>query len=179
MVDASPTGAGCGVLYVLRMAAKGKDKSDEATIENRRARHDYEVIRTLEVGVALRGSEVKSIRAGRASISEGFVRAELEPMCRLTLEGMHVDEYGPAKGVNQHSPLRTRSLLAHRKEIRKLAAEADAKGMTIVPLKMYFKDGRVKLLIGLARGKQAHDRREDIRKRDVERDIRRTLSKRV
>lgn len=158
--------------------ATPKQSANEPTIENRKARHDYEIVRTLEVGIALLGPEVKSIRAGRASIGEGYVRAESAP-CRLTLEGMHVDEYGPSRGARPLAPARTRALLAHRKEIEKLAAESAAKGMTIVPLKMYFKEGRVKLLIGLARGKQAHDRRQDIKARDSKREIRRAMSKRV
>lgn len=155
-----------------------KSKADEPTIENRKARHDYEVVRTLEVGVALLGPEVKSIRAGRASIGEGFVRAEADP-CSLKLEGMHIDEYGPSRGSRPLPPARTRALLAHKREIVKLAAEASAKGMTIVPLKLYFKDGRVKLLIGLARGKQAHDRRQDIKARDSQREIQRAMSRKV
>jgi len=160
------------------MASKTKkqQKTNEPTIENRKARHQYHIDETLEVGVALRGSEVKAVRAGRMSLGEGYVRAEAEPP-RLYLYGVHIGEYENASGVNQHAAVRPRILLAHKREIRSLAIESQAKGTTIVPLKAYFKNGRVKLLIGLARGKKQHDKRQDVKKREVEREMRRAMTR--
>ncbi|TVQ34233.1 MAG: SsrA-binding protein SmpB [Phycisphaeraceae bacterium] len=158
--------------------AKGKGKTNEPEIVNRKARHDYTIDRTLEVGIVLQGSEVKSIRAAQASLAEGYVRAEAAP-ARLTLHSVHINEYPPAAGVNQHEPTRTRRLLAHKREIIKLATDTLSKGVTIVPLKMYFKDGRVKLLIGVGTGKKKGDRREDMREREAKRDIERAMSKKM
>ncbi|MEZ6242978.1 MAG: SsrA-binding protein [Phycisphaerales bacterium] len=127
------------------MAKKGKSAKGAPTIENRQARHNYFVDDTLEVGIKLQGSEVKSIRAGNCSIAEGYVTAQAEP-ARLTLHGINVGVYGPA-GQNQHPAVRNRVLLAHKREIVKLARQVDQKGVTIVPLKLYFKNGMAKLLI--------------------------------
>ncbi len=154
---------------------------DAPEILNRRAHHDFHISDTLEVGVQLRGTEVRSIRQGRCSLAEGYVRAEAQPLA-LLLYGVHIDEYpaaGPVRAGRQHAPARSRVLLAHAREIRKLAVAADAKGFTILPLKMYFKKGRVKLLIGLGRGKKAYDKRQDIKKREAERDVRRAMSRRA
>jgi SsrA-binding protein len=158
--------------------AKRKGQSDSPTIENRRARHDYHIGDTLEVGIVLQGSVVKSVRDGKASLADGYVRAVEEPP-ELMLHGVHIDEYAPAAGVHQHDPRRNRVLLAHKKQIRKFARDAMQKGVTIVPLKMYFKDGRAKLLIGLATGKAEYDKRQDVQKREADRDIRRAMSKRI
>ena len=146
--------------------AKGKNKTAPTpVIENRKARHDYAIEETLEVGVALQGSEVKAIRDGKCSITEGYVRAQLEPL-RLELHGMHVHEYPPAAGAN-HIPTRTRKLLAHKREIERLARASLQKGVTIIPLKLYFNErGRAKLELALARGKKLHDKRETSKKRD-------------
>lgn len=158
--------------------AKGKNKTAPTpVIENRKARHDYAIEETLEVGVALQGSEVKAIRDGKCSITEGYVRAQLEPL-RLELHGMHVHEYPPAAGAN-HIPTRTRKLLAHKREIERLARASLQKGVTIIPLKLYFKDGWVKLLIGTARGKSSVDKRQSLKEREAQRDIQRAMSKRV
>ena len=147
------------------------------TIENRRARHDYFIEETLEVGIALSGSEIKSVRAGKVSLAEGFVRASETPVC-FTLHQVNIGEYQPA-GTLGHKPTRVRLLLAHKREVLKWGKKADVKGMTIVPLKMYFKGPWAKLEIGLARGKQAHDKRDTMAKRDAQRDIDRALSKRA
>ena len=159
--------------------AKGRKKTDPdaVVIENRRARHDFRIGDTLECGIRLLGTEVKSIRAGRASLAEGWVRAELEPP-RLRLHGVHVAEYPPAGPHRQHEPIRTRPLLAHRKEIRELAKAQDGEGATLVPLKMYFKDGRAKLLVGVAEGRKKADKRQDIAKKEAKRDIERELRRR-
>ncbi|MFI4896214.1 MAG: SsrA-binding protein SmpB [Phycisphaerales bacterium JB059] len=161
--------------------AKGKHKKGRGeqtpTIENRRARHEYFIEETLEVGVVLQGSEVKSIRDGACTIAEGYVTARAEP-AKLTLHGINIGAYGPA-GAGNHPAVRNRALLAHKPEIKKLARQVDQKGVTIVPLKLYFKDGMVKLLIGVARGKQAHDKRKTIADRDAKRDIQRAMSTRM
>lgn len=160
--------------------ASGKDKKpNEPEISNRRAYHDYFVSETLEVGIMLVGTEVKSIRAGRASLGEGYVRAEGDPP-RLTLHGLHIDEYTSAgRGNIQHRPTRTRVLLAHAREIRKLHAKSQVKGYTLIPLKMYFKKGIVKLLIGVGEGKKHHDKREDLKLKSAKRDMDRAMSRRM
>jgi len=166
------------------MATKGKGTGKKGgpknapTIENRRARHDYVIDETLECGISLRGTEVKSIRDGQASLAEGYVRATESPLS-LELHGVHIAEYPPAGEHGQHAPTRVRPLLAHRRQIRKLATQTREKGFTLVPLKMYFVDGRVKLLIGLGRGKRRADKREDLTKREAQREIDRAMSKRA
>ena len=158
--------------------AKPADKSNAPEIHNRRARHDYHIEDTLEVGIKLRGTEIKSVRAGRISLQEGYVTASEAPVA-LELHAVRIDEYGPAGGLHrQHIPVRPRVLLAHVREIRKLARAAVVKGYTIVPLKLYFKEGKAKLLIGVARGKAVHDKREDIKKRDAQREMHRATSRR-
>lgn len=161
------------------MAKRKKDNvaSREPVIENRKARHDYHITDTLEVGIALQGSEVKAVRASLVSLGEGFVMASRSP-CRLVLHQVNIGEYGPA-GRLTHAAVRNRVLLAHKKEIEKLAAALDTKGVSLVPLKMYFKDGRVKLLIGVGEGKGHQDKRETIKEREARRDIDRAMSKRM
>lgn len=151
----------------------------EPTIENRRARHEYAISETLEVGMALVGTEVKAIRAGQVSLNEGFVLASSDATGRvaLTLHQVSIGEYAPG-GSQQHRLDRARVLLAHAREIRKLARQLDVKGVTIVPLKMYFKDGRVKLLIGMGTGKAEHDKRRAIAERESQRELRRLMSRR-
>lgn len=156
--------------------AKRKDKSGEPVIENRRARFDYHITDTLETGIVLRGSEVKSVRDGRVSLAEGYVRVQDRPLA-LYLHSVNIDEYGPA-GSTQHAMARTRKLLAHRREIEKLARQVQQKGMTIVPLRMYFKNGYAKVLIGVGKGKSKHDKRSSIAERESKRDISRAMSRR-
>ncbi len=152
------------------------DEHEGRVIENRKARFNYHILDTLETGIVLRGSEVKSVRDGKVSIAEGYVRAEDNPP-GLVLYGMNIDAYGPA-GPRQHNPKRSRPLLAHKREIRKLHREVQQKGMTIVPLKLYFKNGYAKLLIGLGKGKSKSDKRQTIAKREAGREIERAVSKR-
>lgn len=160
------------------MAGKPKQPATPEIV-NRRARHDYFIEDTLEVGIRLVGTEVKSVRAGRISLAEGYVRAHDNPIA-LELHSVHIDEYSAAgRGARQHNPTRGRALLAHKREIRKLAKASAVKGVTIVPLKVYFKDGKAKLLIGLGRGKAQHDKRQDIKKRESDREMRRATSKRL
>ena len=147
--------------------------SNEPVIENRRARHDYRIGDTLECGIELRGTEVKSIRDGKASLAEGWIKVQDAPL-GLTLHGVHVAEYPPA-GPRQHEPTRTRRLLAHKREIRKLFQAVGNTGTTLVPLKLYFKDGRAKILLGIAEGRRKADKRQDIERREAQRDIDRAM----
>ncbi len=156
-----------------RMARK---TSLEPTIENRRARHEFFIEDTLECGIRLLGTEVKSVRDGKVSLGEGYVQATADPPA-LVLHGVHIAEYPPAGEHRQHDPIRPRALLAHRREIRKLAQRAQAKGYTLVPLKLYFTRGRAKLLVGVGRGKKLHDKREDLAKRQARREIDRAMSR--
>jgi len=163
-------------------AQKGKGKSKtqarEPVIENRRARHDYTIEDTLECGIKLEGTEVKSVRNGQVSLAEGYVRA-VETPPSLHLHSVHIAEYPPAGEAHQHQPTRTRTLLAQKREIRKLLSKTKEKGVTLVPLKMYFVRGRAKHLIGLARGKRQSDKRQDISKREHKREIDRAMSKKI
>lgn len=158
--------------------AQKKAHSDAPEIQNRRARHDYHIEQTLEVGIVLSGPEVKAARAGRVSLAEGYVRAIEEPPS-LMLYSVHFEEYANARVID-HRPTRARVLLAHKREIIKLARQTDSKGATIVPLKLYFNSrGFAKLLIGVAHGKTRGDKRQDIKKREDQRDIARAMSRRV
>jgi len=156
---------------------KSSSNSHEPTIENRKARHDFFIEDTLECGVKLTGTEIKSIRAGKVSLGEGYVRATDAPIA-LVLHGVHIGEYPPAGEARQHVPTRERVLLAQKREIRKLADKTRQRGVTIVPLKIYFVRGRAKLLIGVARGKQKSDKRQDIATREARRDMDRAMSRR-
>ena len=138
---------------------------------NRRARHDYEIVDTLEVGMVLRGSEVKSLRDGKANMGDAYAiirRGE------LFLLKFHISAYDPAYVANAE-PMRERKLLAHRNQIRKWEHRMAEKGLTIVPLSAYFKDGRAKVELALARGKRRYDKRHAIREREEARDARRVL----
>ncbi len=160
--------------------ANGRKKTsnpDAMVIENRRARHDYLIGETLECGLRLLGTEVKSIRAGQASLAEGWIRATTDPPS-LVLQGVHVGEYPPAGPHRQHQPVRPRVLLAHKREILKLARAQDGENSTLVPLKIYFVDGRAKVLIGVAQGRKKSDKRQDIAKREAQRDMDRAMHRR-
>jgi len=158
------------------MAGKGTKKKDkgnrEPRIQNRKARFDYFITDTLTCGMKLTGTEIKSIRAGLASLKEGYVRAEDNPP-RLTLHSVHISEYAGAGPKHQHEPTRTRILLAHKREIRKWAVESRARGVSIVPLEITWEDSRAKLVIGLGIGKKKHDKRESMKKRAHDRDMER------
>lgn len=156
--------------------AKGKDKHDERTIENRKARFDYQIGETLECGMKLYGPEVKSVREGKVSLQEGFVRAQLEPPA-LWLHQVNIADYGPA-GPIQDTPTRVRKLLAHKREILKMYKLSEAKGATLVPLKLYFKNGYAKCLIGVGIGRKKGDKRQAIAERESKRDIARAMSRR-
>jgi SsrA-binding protein len=150
---------------------------NEPVIENRKARHAYSIGETLECGIQLRGTEIKSIRASQISLAEGWVRVQEQPLS-LSLHGVHIAEYPPAGAKRQHEPIRTRNLLAHKREIKTLADQLRAKSATLVPLKIYFVRGKAKLLVGVGLGKRKADKREDLAKRDAKRDMDRAMSRR-
>ena len=157
----------------------GKDRKDNLSprIENRKAWHEYFIEAKIECGMVLVGSEVKSLRAGKASLQEAFAR--IERRGELVLHQAHIDPYEKAASVNNHEPLRERKLLVHKRELRRLAdATEKGKGMTLIPLAIYFKDGRAKVELGVARGKQHHDKRDAIRKKEQDREMRRAMSHR-
>jgi SsrA-binding protein len=145
-----------------------REKAQRTITENRKARHDYHILETWEAGLALLGTEVKSIREGRVNLRDSYARVENG---EVWMQNVHISPYSH-RGSADHAELRPRKLLLHREEIRKMLGRVAEKGLTLVPLELYFKNGRVKVLLGLAKGKQAHDKRETIRRREVERETR-------
>ncbi len=139
---------------------------------NRKAFHEYHILETFEAGVQLKGSEVKSIREGKASLKQGYI---LIRKGEAWLKGSHIASYSHT-GSEGHEPVRNRKLLLHKKEIQRIGSKLAEKGLTAVPTKLYFKGGLIKLEFGLAKGKKLYDKRETKKKRDVERDIQRALS---
>ncbi len=143
-------------------------------LRNKKAHFDYEILERLECGIELAGSEVKSLRGGFVSFADSYVRMR---GTELVVCGLNISEYAMANRLNHDpNPNRGRRLLAHRREINKLAPQMDVKGLTVVPLSLYFKGGRVKLEIGLARGKATYDKRETIKKREFDRHKQRTMN---
>ncbi|GAU09959.1 SsrA-binding protein SmpB [Desulfoplanes formicivorans] len=142
--------------------------------QNRKARHLYELVEFVEAGMVLTGSEVKSLREGRISFMDGYVQFEHG---EAFLVGVHIAEYENA-GYAQHRPDRPRKLLLHKREIEGLMKKVEQKGLTVVPTKIYFKNGRIKLELALGRGKKLHDRRQDLKERAVKRDTARELASR-
>jgi len=136
--------------------------------ENRKAFHDYHLLETFEAGIALLGTEVKAIREGRVNLRDSFARLENG---EVFLFNVNISPYSH-RGYAEHEPLRRRKLLLHRHEIRKLIGKTVEKGMTLVPVKVYFKNNRIKVAVSLAKGKQAHDKREAIKKREADRETR-------
>lgn len=152
--------------------AKDKEKSEFQNIaENRKARHDYFVEESFEAGIVLVGSEVKSCRAGRVNLRDGYAQVRDG---ELFLYNVHISPYEQANRFN-HEPLRPRKLLMHKGEITRLLSQIREKGFTLVPLQMYFKKGKVKVQLALAKGKKAYDKREDIAARDVQREMARAM----
>jgi SsrA-binding protein len=139
-------------------------------INNRRAMHDYFIEAKIECGIVLVGSEVKSLRMGRASLQEAYARVEGKG---LVLHQCHIDPYEKAASVNNHEPLRERKLLVHKRELKRLVDATSNRGTTLIPLAIYFKDGRAKVELGVARGKQQHDKRESIKRKEQDRELRR------
>jgi SsrA-binding protein len=158
------------------MADKSEREKAQRTIaENRKARHDYHILETWEAGVSLLGTEVKSIREGRVNLRDSYARVQDEEVWMMNV---HISPYSH-RGSSDHAELRQRKLLLHRHEIRKMLGRVAEKGLTLVPLELYFKKGRVKVLLALAKGKQAHDKRETIRRREVERETRAAVKARA
>lgn len=154
------------------MAEKNRDRQIIAT--NRRARYEYEILDTWEAGMVLVGPEVKSLRAGNANLSDAYAA---EKRGELWLMNAHISPYTEA-GRNNPEPTRERKLLLHRREIEKLSVQLHERGLTLVPLSLYFSNGRAKVEIGLARGKKRHDKRETIKRREQDREMQRAMRSR-
>ena len=144
-------------------------------IQNKKARHDYFIEETLETGIVLSGTEVKSIRQGKANLKDSYA---IIKDGEIYITGMHISPYDKGNIFNK-DPLRDRKLLLHKREINKLVGMVQQKGLTLVPVKAYFVRGRVKILLGIARGKKLYDKREDIKARDAKRDIDRKIKERL
>jgi SsrA-binding protein len=154
------------------MSAEKEERPEKQSIaRNKRARHDYHILDTWEAGIVLTGSEVKSLRSGKANISDayGIVRGG-----EVHLLNLHISPYEQASYFN-HEPTRTRKLLLHKREIRRMIGAVERQGLTLVPLELYFKRGKAKVAMGLGRGKKLYDKRADEKRRDDERDIQRAV----
>jgi SsrA-binding protein len=151
-----------------------REKGRKVVASNRKARHDYAILDTYEAGIALTGTEVKSLRAGRASLVDAFAQIRDG---EIYLYAMHIPEYAQGTWTN-HEPRRTRKLLLHHAEIVRLVGKVTESGLTLIPLSLYFSDGWAKVEIGLARGKRTYDKRQDLAKRDAEREISRAFGRR-
>jgi SsrA-binding protein len=150
------------------------DASVAPVAENRQAFHDSHIVETFEAGVALLGTEVKSIREGGANLRDSFARVEEG---EVWVYNVHISPYRN-RGYSDHDPKRRRKLLLHKQEIRKLIGKTVERGMTLVPTRMYFKNGRVKMGLALAKGKKAHDKRDTIKRREAERETRAAIKER-
>lgn len=142
--------------------------------QNRKARFDYSILDTVEAGIVLKGTEIKSIRAARINLKDGFARVRNG---EIFLHNVHISPYDQGNQFN-HDPLRTRKLLMHKKQIFRLENEMKGSGNTLIPLKVYIKDGYAKVLIGVAKGKKNYDKREDLKRKDQKRDMARSLRER-
>ena len=151
-----------------------REKGRKVIASNRKARHDYTIVDTYEAGIRLLGTEVKSLRLGRASLVDSFAQ---EKDGEIFLYGLHIPEYAQGTWTN-HEPRRTRKLLLHRDEIVRLIGKTRESGLTLVPLSMYFSDGWAKVELGLARGRKSYDKRDALAKRDADREIARVMGRR-
>ena len=152
-----------------------KETGRKVVAQNRRARHDYSIVDTYEAGLVLTGTEVKSLRLGRATLTDAF--AQIDDHGEAWLQNVHIPEYTQGTWTN-HDVRRKRKLLLHRDEIAKLTARTKEGGLTIVPLALYFKDGKAKVEIALAKGKRSYDHRQDLAKRDASREMARAIGRR-
>ena len=152
-------------------AAAAEKPSSKTVATNRRARFDYEIVETLEAGIALVGSEVKSLRSGKADLKDSYAAVERQ---ELWLHGVRISPYEFAR-EGGHEPERSRKLLVHRAEIERIGAKLAEKGLTLIPMRMYFKEGKVKVELGLARGKAQRDKRETIKQREANREMERVV----
>ena len=159
------------------MAAPSSNRQTGRKIiaSNRKARHDYSILETVEAGVMLTGTEVKSLRLGRASLVDGFASIDNG---EVFLHGVHIPQYDQGSWTN-HEPRRVRKLLLHREEIDRLLGKTREGGLTLVPLAIYFSSGKVKVELALARGKRAYDKRQDLARRDADREISRAMGRRT
>ncbi len=155
-------------------ASSNRDTDRKMIAQNRKARHDYSIEDVFEAGLVLTGTEVKSLREGRASLVDGFATIDDG---EVFLHGVHIPEYTQGSWTN-HEPRRVRKLLLHRAEIGRLIGKTKESGLTLVPLALYFRAGKVKVEIALARGKHTYDKRQDLAKRDADREVRRALGRR-
>jgi len=161
---------------VKAQAASSNRKGGRKIIaQNRKARHDYAVIDTYEAGVMLTGTEVKSLRLGRASLVDGFATIDDG---EIFLRNVHIPQYEQGSWTN-HEPRRVRKLLLHRAEIERLIGKTKESGLTLVPLALYFSEGKVKVELALARGKRSYDKRQDLARRDADREVQRALGRRT
>lgn len=151
-----------------------KDEGRKVVARNRKARHEFDVLETIEAGMELRGPEVKSLRAGHVSFQDSFARVERG---QVWLHSLHISPYEQANRENV-DPVRPRRLLLNRNEIRRLAAQVDEKGLTLVPLEIYFTRGYAKVSLGVARGRKLHDKREALKRREQEREAQRAMGAR-
>ena len=151
-----------------------REEAQKNVAENRKAFHDYHILETFEAGVALLGTEVKAIREGNVNLRDSYAQVSGG---EVWVYNIHIKPYSH-RGYSDHEPTRKRKLLLHRQEIRKLIGRTVERGMTLVPTRMYFKNGRVKIALGLAKGKQAHDKRETIKRREADRETRAAVKER-
>jgi SsrA-binding protein len=151
-----------------------REKAQSSIAENRKAFHDYHLIETFEAGIVLLGTEVKAIREGRVNLRDSFARVEDG---EVFLYNVNISPYSH-RGYADHEPLRRRKLLLHRDEIRKLIGKTVEKGMTLVPVRLYYKNGRVKVAVSLAKGKKDYDKRETIKRREADRETRAAIKAR-
>lgn len=142
--------------------------------QNRKASYDFSILDTVEAGIVLQGTEIKSIRAGRINLKDGYAKIQNG---EIYLHNVHISPYEQGNQFN-HDPLRTRKLLMHKKQIMRLLGETKSSGNTLIPLKVYLKDGYAKVLIGLAKGKKKYDKREDLKRKDQKRELDRALRSR-
>jgi SsrA-binding protein len=157
------------------MASKN-GQENQTVADNRKARHDYFIDESYEAGIALTGSEIKSIRAGRINLRGGYARVQNG---EIWLHDVHISPYDQSGKYYNHEPTRPRKLLLHRREISRIAGQVERQGFTLVPLRIYFKGRRAKVDLGLARGKKLYDKRDDIAKREARRDIERVMKSRT
>lgn len=150
----------------------GPEASREAIARNPKATHEYHILDSWEAGIVLTGTEVKSLRHGKASIKEAYARIRGG---EVFLEGMNITPYEQGNRYN-HDPVRSRKLLLHRREIERLIGAVEQKGLTLIPLDLYFRSGKAKVRLALGRGKKQHDKREDLKRRDAEREVARALT---
>ena len=155
------------------MSGADPQRGDRPIAENRKARHEYTFFDTFEAGIALLGTEVKAIREGRVNLRDSFGRVE---QGEVFLHNVHISPYSH-RGYADHEPMRRRKLLLHKREIRKLIGKVVERGMTLVPVRMYFKRGRVKVAVSLAKGKRVHGKRETLRRREADREARAAIER--